>query len=258
MRSRGLEDGAVAVAVGWVLVGGASRHAAEEPAGLCELVDAVVDVGEVLVDEVGDVSARGFAVVRDCEDLPDLCERESGGLGVADEAQPVDDVWVVVSVARRRANRIGENSRRFPEADGLVVDAAVCGELSDAHTHDLLDLPLHWRVYGNSQNATTCVGRNTLKVQLLYFDDCPNWKITDERLGDVARCRGLEVQHRLVATPEEAEAARFRGSPTILVDGEDPFASGDEPFGFACRVYRTPAGPAGSPTAEQLEAVIDA
>jgi hypothetical protein len=97
-----------------------------------------------------------------------------------------------------------------------------------------------------------------MKVQLLYFDDCPNWRIAAQRLDDVTTGRGVNVGRRLVTTPEEAEAARFRGSPTILVDGEDPFASGDEPFGLACRVYQTPDGPAGSPTTEQLEAVIHA
>ncbi|QYG90998.1 thioredoxin family protein [Iamia sp. SCSIO 61187] len=97
-----------------------------------------------------------------------------------------------------------------------------------------------------------------MKLELLYFDDCPNWKIAAERLDGIAGGRGLTVERRLVTTLEEAEAARFRGSPTILVDGEDPFASGDEPFGLACRVYQTPDGPAGSPATEQLEAVLDA
>ena len=97
-----------------------------------------------------------------------------------------------------------------------------------------------------------------MKLELLYFDDCPNWKVAAERLDDVAGGRGLTVERRRVTTPEEAEAARFRGSPTILVDGEDPFASGDEPIGLACRVYQTPEGPAGSPTTGQLEAVIGA
>jgi len=97
-----------------------------------------------------------------------------------------------------------------------------------------------------------------MKLEVLYFDDCPNWKIAAERLDDIASCRGLMVERRLVASPEEADAARFRGSPTLLVDGEDPFASADEPFGLACRVYQTPDGPAGSPTIEQFEAVIDA
>ena len=97
-----------------------------------------------------------------------------------------------------------------------------------------------------------------MKLELLYFDDCPNWKTAAERLDDIATHLGLTVVRRLVTTAEEAEAARFRGSPTILVDGEDPFASGDEPFGLACRAYQTPDGPAGSPTTDQLEAVLDA
>jgi len=97
-----------------------------------------------------------------------------------------------------------------------------------------------------------------MKLEVLYFDDCPNWKIAAERLDDIASRRGLMVERRRVASPEEANAARFRGSPTILVDGEDPFASGDEPFGLARRAYQTPDGPAGSPTIEQFEAVIDA
>ena len=97
-----------------------------------------------------------------------------------------------------------------------------------------------------------------MRLELLYFDDCPNWRIAAERLDGIATRRGVSVERRLVTTPEEAEAARFRGSPTILVNGEDPFASGDEPFGLACRVYQTPDGPAGSPTTEQLEAILDA
>jgi hypothetical protein len=64
------------------------------------------------------------------------------------------------------------------------------------------------------------------------------------------------VEHRLVSTPEEAEAAGFRGSPTVLVNGHDPFAEPDGPAGLCCRVFRTDAGLAGAPTVEQLLAVL--
>lgn len=50
----------------------------------------------------------------------------------------------------------------------------------------------------------------------------------------------------------EAEELGFIGSPTVLVDGRDPFARGGEPVAMACRVFRTPDGLAGSPTVEQL------
>jgi hypothetical protein len=95
-----------------------------------------------------------------------------------------------------------------------------------------------------------------MKVELLYFEDCPNWRITDRRLRELATERGFELRHRLVTMPDEARAAGFRGSPTILVDGRDPFASEEAPFGFSCRLYQTPDGPAGSPTVEQLRTVV--
>jgi len=97
-----------------------------------------------------------------------------------------------------------------------------------------------------------------VKLELLYFDDCPNWEVAAERLDAIAASRGLVVERRIVATAEEAQAARFRGSPTVLIDGRDPFASGDEPFGLTCRLYATPDGSAVSPTIEQLEAALDA
>jgi hypothetical protein len=96
-----------------------------------------------------------------------------------------------------------------------------------------------------------------LRIELQYFDDCPNWKVADERLRPLADARGAEIVHRLVTTPEEADAARFRGSPSILIDGRDPFAVGDEPFGLSCRVFQTPDGPAGAPTVSQFEAALD-
>lgn len=95
----------------------------------------------------------------------------------------------------------------------------------------------------------------TMRVELLYFDGCPSWTTAERRLRQVADRHGLQVTRRRVDTPEEAEQLRFRGSPTILLDGRDPFAE-DEPYGLACRIYQTPDGPAGSPTLDQLEQVV--
>lgn len=97
----------------------------------------------------------------------------------------------------------------------------------------------------------------TLTVQ--YFDGCPNWRLLDERLRELIDGRGdLDLQHERVETEEQAQQAKFRGSPTLLVDGVDPFAVGDEPVGLSCRVYDTPDGPAGMPTTEQLRAALGA
>jgi len=97
-----------------------------------------------------------------------------------------------------------------------------------------------------------------MDVALLYFDGCPNWRTTDQRLRQLADERGFELDHRSVETPETAQDLSFRGSPTVLVDGRDPFAEGDEPVGLSCRIYQTPDGPAGSPTLDQLREALDA
>lgn len=95
-----------------------------------------------------------------------------------------------------------------------------------------------------------------MDVTLQYFDGCPNWRLADERLRTVAAEFGLSVIYQKVETPDEAEALSFHGSPTVLVSGRDPFAGGSEPVGLACRIYDTPDGNAGSPTIEQLRAVL--
>ncbi len=59
-----------------------------------------------------------------------------------------------------------------------------------------------------------------------------------------------------VTSAEQADAVGFRGSPTILVDGADPFADPDAPTGLACRIYRTAAGVEPAPTVEQFRAVL--
>lgn len=92
---------------------------------------------------------------------------------------------------------------------------------------------------------------------LLYFDDCPNWKVADGHLATLTEELGyLTVSRQVVDTPEEAERVGFIGSPSILVDGVDLFAGSDDPVGLACRVYQTPRGPAGSPTLAQLRQAL--
>ena len=98
-----------------------------------------------------------------------------------------------------------------------------------------------------------------MRVELLYFDGCPNWRLTDERLREALAQAGRDdvpVERRLVTTPEQAEANGFRGSPTVLVNGWDPFADSSAPVGLSCRVFRTEVGATGAPTVEQLLAAL--
>ena len=98
-----------------------------------------------------------------------------------------------------------------------------------------------------------------MSVELLYFDGYPNGTVAEERLREALRTVGrndVHVAKVRVGSPQEAEELGFVGSPTIRVDGADPFASGGEQVGLACRVYATPDGLAGSPTTAQLVEVL--
>ncbi|QBI18794.1 thioredoxin family protein [Egibacter rhizosphaerae] len=93
-------------------------------------------------------------------------------------------------------------------------------------------------------------------VRLLYFDGCPNWQNAEARLRALQAEAGFELERQRVETAEDAERLGFRGSPTVLVDGVDPFADGTAPIGLACRVYATSDGLHSAPTVEQLRAVL--
>ncbi len=98
-----------------------------------------------------------------------------------------------------------------------------------------------------------------MDVALLYFDGCPNWQETEQRLLTVLGQSGVEASltYVHVDSPEDAERLGFRGSPTVLVDGRDPFASPEDPVGLSCRVFRTPDGLQGAPTVAQLREALE-
>ncbi len=97
-------------------------------------------------------------------------------------------------------------------------------------------------------------------VEILYFDDCPNWPPVATAVDRLARELGAEVDVRLVRVASEEEAARLRflGSPTVRVDGCDvePGAEERRDFALACRVYRTEEGFAGIPPDGWLRAAL--
>jgi len=97
-----------------------------------------------------------------------------------------------------------------------------------------------------------------MHIELRYFDGCPNWQQTKALVHAVLDDLGVEatVTTRRVETHEEAIALGFPGSPTLIVDGEDPFAEPGAPVGLACRIYRTDTGMAGAPSEDQLRAVL--
>ncbi len=94
------------------------------------------------------------------------------------------------------------------------------------------------------------------RVELLYFEGCPNWRAAAADLSALQEEMGFELALSEVDSLETAIARDFRGSPTVLVNGTDPFADPAGEVGLSCRVYDTPAGRAGSPTRTQLRAAV--
>ncbi|MGH8982718.1 MAG: thioredoxin family protein [Acidimicrobiia bacterium] len=89
-------------------------------------------------------------------------------------------------------------------------------------------------------------------VELVHLDDCPHWRQAATRLGDAMRIAGQDptsVRCRSVATAHAP--ANFAGSPTILIDGRDPFPNGVH-AGPTCRRYPTEHGLDFAPSLDQL------
>ena len=93
-----------------------------------------------------------------------------------------------------------------------------------------------------------------MDIDLLYLAACPNHAIARARV-QIALDRthlAAVVREREVQSSEEAARLGMRGSPTILIDGHDPFAGGADPAALSCRLYRGDPGFGGAPTVEQL------
>ncbi len=98
-----------------------------------------------------------------------------------------------------------------------------------------------------------------MRVEVLYFGGCPTYVAAEKAVRDVLAEEGIEAGVELVAvnTDEEAQELRFPGSPTIRVDGRDLFpVPGRAEYALGCRMYATPQGLKGSPTAEMLKETL--
>ena len=64
-----------------------------------------------------------------------------------------------------------------------------------------------------------------MRAEMLTVPDCPSGRAARRHLAEALAGRpGVSVEHRVVSTPEEAERYGMSCSPTILIDGRDPFA----------------------------------
>ncbi|MFI5892398.1 hypothetical protein ACIA5D_20045 [Actinoplanes sp. NPDC051513] len=99
----------------------------------------------------------------------------------------------------------------------------------------------------------------TMLVQLLAVPNCPHAEPAAAVLRgalDEAGLNDVPVTTLIIDTQDEADRIGFIGSPTILIDGRDPFPdSGQEPA-LACRLYRHPAGLSGIPPIDPIRQAL--
>ncbi len=98
-----------------------------------------------------------------------------------------------------------------------------------------------------------------MKIELLYFEGCPSYRMAEQLLRETLAEAGQTEPIELIAIANETDAQRwkFPGSPTIRFDGVDPFAHSQSDYGLECRVFQTPGGLRGWPTKMMLREALD-
>ena len=98
------------------------------------------------------------------------------------------------------------------------------------------------------------------RVEILYFDGCPNHEPARALVEQVAAELGLQPEIELVEVTDAGTATRLRflGSPSVRVDGRDVEPGADErsDFVLSCRVYRSERGLAGQPEADWIRRAL--
>jgi len=91
----------------------------------------------------------------------------------------------------------------------------------------------------------------TMRVELLWFEDCPNHETAESMLRSVLDEYGVraEIQRIEVADERKGDEVRFPGSPTIRINGLDiePGWEDCEDCTPRCRLYATSEGLRGVP-----------
>ncbi|CRK57742.1 Organomercurial lyase [Alloactinosynnema sp. L-07] len=94
-------------------------------------------------------------------------------------------------------------------------------------------------------------------MEILHVPDCPSVRVLRERLDVAMAGVVVEVVLRVVRDAETAAAVGMTGSPTLLVDGVDPFAEPGVAPSMSCRLYRHADGHLdGAPSVARLSEVL--
>jgi hypothetical protein len=101
--------------------------------------------------------------------------------------------------------------------------------------------------------------RTIAGVEVLTVTDCPHREMALDRVRqalDGVGASQVVVTERVIDDPEVAAEAGMHGSPTVLIDGHDPFAAAGIEASVSCRLFPTASGFDGAPSIEALVAAL--
>jgi hypothetical protein len=99
-----------------------------------------------------------------------------------------------------------------------------------------------------------------VQIDLLYVGGCAHRALARARLDGALAQVGLTpvVREHEVRSAQEATRLGMGGSPTVLIDGRDPFADDVVGASLSCRLYDNGDGLEGAPSVARLVEVLSA
>jgi hypothetical protein len=110
----------------------------------------------------------------------------------------------------------------------------------------------------SGRRETGSLGYCRVKIEVLYVLDCPHYPAAMAELKSVLAIERISapISEVLVASPSMAEALKFRGSPTIRINGRDIAGDSDlQHFAVSCRFYPGQKQP-GVPPPEMIHRAV--
>jgi hypothetical protein len=98
-----------------------------------------------------------------------------------------------------------------------------------------------------------------MRIEVLTVADCPNRIHVLARLHEALNqihTEPVDIEERVIDTPAAAASAGMHGSPTVLVNGHDPFADDTTVASLSCRLYPSSTGFDGAPSVDALADVL--
>lgn len=113
---------------------------------------------------------------------------------------------------------------------------------------------------GAPSSTSSQTDRSPIRIELFYFDGCPNVHDAQLNLAAAVAESGIQAEVKLttVTTDEEAAATQFLGSPSVRVEGFDVelFEDSQTEYSLRCRRYAVDGSVQGFPSKQMIRSAI--